>query len=366
MRKTFILLLLSIFLIIQVFAQNRTIVGKITDDKGQPLAGVSINALGADKKVIATAVSGSNGEYTIHVGESVKGLQFSHIGLDEQYIPIGNKGVINLSLSASSKDLSEVVVTGYGLQKKSNTTAAIVKVGGEQLADKPFASIDQMLQGAAAGVQAVATTGQPGANQQVRIRGVGSFSLAASQPLYVIDGVVMNGGDLSNGNGGGFNINPSTNVLATLNADDIESVTILKDAAATSIYGSRGGNGVIIITTKSGKNGKTQFNFSAEYGSNNVILPPPAGRPLQANDWFTLLKEGLVNANASQTTINNTLASYGYGNGVDIHWFDLVTRTGVQNQYNLSASGGDGKTKYFISGGYFKQQGTTIGTDLTR
>jgi hypothetical protein len=184
MRKTFILLLLSIFLIIQVFAQNRTIVGKITDDKGQPLAGVSINALGADKKVIATAVSGSNGEYAIHVGESVKGLQFSHIGLDEQYIPIGNKGVINLSLSASSKDLSELLVTGYGLQKKSNTTAAIVKVGGEQLADKPFASIDQMLQGAAEGVQAVATTGKPGANQQVRIRGMGTFSLTASQ-LYM-------------------------------------------------------------------------------------------------------------------------------------------------------------------------------------
>jgi TonB-linked SusC/RagA family outer membrane protein len=176
----------------------------------------------------------------------------------------------------------------------------------------------------------------------------------------------MNGGDLSNGNGGGFNINPRTNVLANLNAYDIESVTILKDAAATSIYGSRGGNGVIIITTKSGKNGKTQFNFSAEYGSNNVILPPPAGRPLQENDWFTLLKEGLVNANASQTTINNTLASYVHGNGVDIHWFDSVTRTGVQNQYNLSASGGDGKRKYFISGGYFRQQGTTIGTDLTR
>jgi hypothetical protein len=111
LRKTFILLLLSIILIIQVFAQNRTIVGKISDEKGQPLAGVSINALGAYKKVIATAVSGSNGEYTIHVGESVKGLQFSHIGLDEQYIPIGNKGVINLSLSAASKDLSKVVVT---------------------------------------------------------------------------------------------------------------------------------------------------------------------------------------------------------------------------------------------------------------
>ncbi|MDE3125699.1 MAG: SusC/RagA family TonB-linked outer membrane protein [Bacteroidota bacterium] len=366
MRKFYFLLLCLCLTAGQVFAQNRTITGKVTDEKGEPLVGVSINALGGDKKVFATAVTQSGGIYSIQVSEKVKGLQFSHVGLDEQYIPVGNKGIINLSLSSSSKDLSEVVVTGYGLQKKSNSTAAVVKVGGEQLADKPFGSIDQMLQGAAAGVQSVASTGQPGANQQIRIRGVGSFSLSASQPLYVIDGVVMNGGDLSNGNGGGFNINPSTNVLATLNADDIESVSILKDAAATSIYGSRGGNGVIIITTKSGKMGKTQFNVSAEYGNNNVIAPPAAGRALQAADWFTLLKEGLVNNNSSQTTINNTLASYGYGNGVDIHWFDLVTQTGIQNQYNLSASGGDGKTKYFISGGYFKQQGTTIATDLTR
>ncbi|WP_298296877.1 SusC/RagA family TonB-linked outer membrane protein [Hydrotalea sp.] len=366
MKKIYFFLLCLLLFAGQVFAQNRTITGKVTNEKGEPLVGVSINALGNDRKVIETAVTNANGIYSINVSEKVKMLQFSHVGLDEQFIPVGNKGIINLALSASSKDLSEVVVTGYGLQKKSNSTAAIVKVGGEQLADKPFGSIDQMLQGAAAGVQSVATTGQPGANQQIRIRGVGSFSLSASQPLYVIDGVVMNGGDLSNGNGGGFNINPSTNVLATLNADDIESVSILKDAAATSIYGSRGGNGVIIITTKSGKTGKTQFNFSAEYGNNNVIAPPAPGRALQAAEWFTLLKEGLVNNNSSQTTINNTLASYGYGNGVDIHWFDLVTQTGIQNQYNLSASGGDGKTKYFISGGYFRQQGTTIGTELTR
>lgn len=362
MRKSLALFLCFSMAIAQLAAQSRTIKGKISDEKGTGVAQASVVVKGTK---IGTNTD-NEGVFSITVPSSAKMLVISSLNFTTQEIPIGTNADITIQLQSSTKNLDEVVIVGYGTLKKANSTAATVKIGGEKLADKAFTSVDQMLQGAAAGVQSVASTGQPGANQQIRIRGIGSFSLGASQPLYVIDGVIMNGGDLSNGNGGGFNINPSTNVLATVNADDIENISILKDAAATSIYGSRGGNGVILITTKSGKVGKTQFRFSSDIGTNSIILPPTKGRPVQATDWFMLLKEGLTNIGASATTINNTMASYGFGNGVDINWFDLTTRKGAQEQVNLSASGGDAKTKFFISGGYFKQEGTTIGTELTR
>ncbi len=362
MRKLVTMLLCVILAITQLAAQNRTVKGKVTDEKGNGVPQASVLVKGTT--IGSTTLN--DGSYSIAVPSTAKILVVSSLNFASQEIAIGTKSEVNVFLQSNSQNLEEVVVVGYGTQKKTNSTASTVKIGGDKLSDKPFASIDQMLQGAAAGVQSTASTGQPGANQQIRIRGIGSFSLGASQPLYVIDGVIMNGGDLSNGNGGTFNINPSTNVLATLNSDDVESVSILKDAAATSIYGSRGGNGVILITTKSGKAGKTQFRLSTDLGINSVILPPKAGRPLRADDWFNLLKEGLTNNGATAATINTIMASYGYGNGVDIDWFDLITRKGTQQQVNLSASGGDAKTKFFLSGGYFKQQGTTLGTDLTR
>jgi len=348
----------------QLLAQNRTVTGKVTDDKGNPVANATVLAKGTTKGT-ATATDGS---FSLSVSLGVKSLIISSLNFETQEISIGNKSNISVSLTSVSGNLDEVVVVGYGTQKKSNLTSSVTKVGGDQVANKPIASIDNMLQGAAPGLQATSTTGQPGAVTPIRIRGVGSFSYGGAQPLYVIDGVQINSGDLSNGNGagGGFNVNPSTNVLATLNSDDIENITVLKDAAATSIYGSRGANGVIIVTTKSGKIGKTQFRFDTEIGTNNVILPPAQGLPLRAADWFVLLKEGLVNRGYTQATIDATMASYGYNNGVDIDWFNLVTKPGTQQQYNLSASGGDAKTKYFLSGGYFKQDGTTLGTNLTR
>ncbi len=362
MRKLCTLLLCCLITASQLLAQTKTVTGKVADENGKPISNASVFIKGSSKGTTTL----NDGTFSIVIPLTAKVLVISSVGYTLQEVSISNKAFANIALASASSSLDEVVVVGYGTQKRANSTSSTVKVSGEKLADRPFTSVDQMLQGAAAGVQSVASTGQPGANQQIRIRGIGSFSLGASQPLYVIDGVVMNGGDLSNGNGGGFNINPSTNILASLNSDDIESLSILKDAAATSIYGSRGGNGVILITTKSGKGGKTQFKFSTDIGTNSVIAPPDAGRPLRSADWFTLLQEGLVNNGSSTATINSTLASYGYGNGVDIDWFDLVTKKGSQQQVNLSATGGDAKTKFFLSGGYFKQNGTTLATDLTR
>ena len=356
------LLMGAVLLFAQAFSQQKIITGKITDANGLPVSNASVLVKGTS----AGTTTQADGTYSLKIPVNGKILVVSAIGSAEQEIVIGNKTLISTSLALSDKNLQEVVVVGYGTQKKSNLTAAVSRVGGEKLENKPFSSVDQMLQGASAGLQSTATTGQPGANQPIRIRGVGSFSYGGSQPLYIVDGVQINSGDLSNGNGGGFSINPSTNVLATINSDDIESISVLKDAAATSIYGSRGGNGVIVITTKTGKAGRTQFKVDVEAGNNKVILPPDAGRPLRSADWFTLLREGMVNAGLSQSTITSTLASYGYGNGVDIDWFNLVTRPGTQQQYNLSASGGDAKNKFFISGGFFNQQGTTLGADLKR
>lgn len=371
MRKLLLLLACICMSISQLLAQNRTITGKITDEKGAPVPNATL--LVKSNKPLFGASSASDGTFSLSIPPTAKTITVSAINYQTLELSIGDKGVINFTLTSVHSNLDEVVVVGYGTQRKSATTSSIVKVGGDKLEDRPFTSVDQMLQGASAGLQSTATTGQPGANQAIRIRGVGSFTYGGAQPLYVVDGVQINGGDLANGNGvttsgtGSFNINPSTNVLATMNANDIESITILKDAAATAIYGSRGANGVIVITTKSGKNGKAQFRLDVEAGQNRPVLPPKEGMPLRKNDWITLLKEGMVNAGTfTDASITSTLHSYGDTSNIDTDWMGLVTRRATQQQYNLSVSGGESKLKYFLSGGYFKQQGTTIGTELER
>ena len=176
----------------------------------------------------------------------------------------------------------------------------------------------------------------------------------------MIDGIQINSGDLQN-----ITILSSTNVLANLNPDDIESLTVLKDAAATSIYGARGANGVILITTKHGRVGRTQIAVSGEAGINHFGKLPVAAQPLNAANWLNLLKESLVNAGKTQGAADTVASSYGDGT-VNTDWIKLVTRTGTQQQYNISAQGGEGKTTFFVSGGYFKQQAASIGDDLTR
>lgn len=362
MRKFMIFCAVNLWMAASVFAQTRQISGIVTDQKGTPIPSASITIKGA-KLGTSTAEDGS---FKLSVPETAKTLQVKSINFIDQDVALGTKTSFMIKMEAATQNLEEVVVVGYGTQRKSNVTASIAKIDASKIENKPFASIDQMLQGAAPGLQATSSTGQPGAVTPIRIRGIGSFSYAGARPLYIVDGAQINDGDVSNGNGGGFSINPSTNVLATINSDDIESINILKDAAATSIYGSRGANGVVVITTKSGKVGKTQFRFDTEMGSNTPILPPSMGMPLRTDDWMTLYKEGLMNGGATATSAQNTLNSYGYGNGVDVDWFGLITRKGMQNQYNISVSGGDSKTKFFASAGYFKQEGTTIGTDFTR
>ena len=260
MRKIIYLFLFLCFVSTSIFAQTRTITGKVTDENGKPLSNASIIIKGTSKGT----TSDVNGNFNLVVPVSSKVIVVSSVNFVPQEVAIANKTNVTVGLIISATDLNAVVITGYGSQKKNNLTSSVGYVNGKAVENTPMSSVDEMLQGKVAGLQSSASTGQVGANQMIRIRGAGSFGLGSSQPLYVVDGIQINGGDLDNGNGGGFNINPSTNVLATLNSDDVETISVLKDAAATSIYGARGSNGVIIITTKSGKPGKTQFRFDTE------------------------------------------------------------------------------------------------------
>jgi TonB-linked SusC/RagA family outer membrane protein len=338
-----------------VVAQNKVITGKVTDANANPLASVSVVVKGTN---IGTFTK-PDGTFSINVPSNRRVLIFSYTDLSTEEVNIGNQNSLTVSLKSVEKTLQEVVVTGYGVpQRRKNTTAAISTVSGKELENKPYPSVDKMLQGKVPGLVAPQQSGQPGGDQQIRIRGIGSIS-AGANPLFVIDGVILNTGDLSR-------LTTTANTLAGINANDIEDVTILKDAQATALYGSRGANGVILITTKTGKVGKTKFRADAEIGFTRYADVPPAGRGLNADEWLMLYEEGLRNAGFTQANIDAQLISFGKGTGIDTDWFDLVTRQGQQQQYNLSASGGEGKTTFYISGGYFKQEASVKGSDFKR
>lgn len=354
MRKILLTLFVAFAFVFNAAAQDRTITGRILDDKGAPLSGVSVLVKGTT----LGANTGADGTYSIKVPATAKTLVLSSIGLETMEISIGNKASINATLQSENKGLQEVVVVAYGTQKKATLTGSVATVSGAEIENRPFSSVDKALQGSVAGLQSVASSGAPGASQDVRIRGVSSIN-AGNAPLYVLDGAIMNTGDASR-------VQTTGNLLSTLNPNDIESITVLKDAASTAVYGSRAANGVILITTKKGKSGKTKFRFDTELGSNTVAYTSERNRPLNAKEYIDLTREGLVNQGSSPAVIAATLKSLGDSSGVDFNWRDAVLRKGQQQQYNLSASGGNEKTTFYVSGGYFKQEGTTITSNLTR
>ncbi len=350
MRKTLILLMCSFFALTQVMAQNRTVTGKVTDASGNPIANASVIVRGSS---IGTK-TGNDGTFNLQVSNTVKSLIISAINFGEQQFAISKDNTVNVTLLVADSKLTEVVVVGYGTLKKKEVTGAIGRIGGDDIENKPFTSIDKALQGASAGVQSLAASGQPGAAQNIRIRGIGSIN-AGANPLWVIDGVPVNTGDLSR-------LTTTSNALSTINPNDIESITILKDASAASIYGSRAANGVILVTTKRGKSGKTKFRFDTEFGQSDIAYYNEKYRPLNSKQFFDLTRQGLIDgavaANAAAADAIMT-SSFGFGNGVDFDWLRGVTQKAGQKQFNLSASGGNEKTTFFISGGFFEQEGLT-------
>lgn len=355
MRKLLLLWVGCLLLFGQILAQqSRTVSGKVTDDKGSPIQNASVTVKGT---TIGTTTN-ATGDFQLNVPESARVLVISSVGMAPTEVTLGNKTSFAVTLQTTEQALQEVVVVAYGTQKKSDLTGAVSQVKAPDIENKPFSSVDQILQGQVAGLQSVASTGQPGANQAILIRGVSSLT-ASNAPLWVIDGIPVVTGDASR-------LQTTANLLSTLNPNDIESISVLKDAASQSIYGSRAANGVIIVTTKRGKAGKTRLRLDAEAGMSDVAYKNDRYRPLNAAEYFAITTEGFVNNNRSQTYINQTLAGLGFNNGVDFNWYDAVVRKGTQQQYNISLDGGNERTTFYLSAGHFIQQGTTINSELKR
>ncbi|MGZ3755601.1 MAG: SusC/RagA family TonB-linked outer membrane protein [Mucilaginibacter sp.] len=360
----FFFIALNVFAINYGIAQGKKLSGKIVGaDDGQPLPGVSVMILGTQQGVL----SNSDGNFTISATAG-QTLIFTYVGFIKQtvVVPVGALPVIKLV--TDTRALAEVVVRDtYGAQAAKSYTGSAGVVNGAANENKPYSTFQQALQGELAGVAVTINSGQPGANNQIRIRGLGSIiSAAAAQPLYIIDGMFVTSGDISR--------NASTaNALSGINDNDIENVTVLKDAAALAIYGSRGGNGVIIITTKKGKAGKTQIRFDAEYGTTANMPLPAAGKLLTPSQYLSVFNTAFTNYYTNQNLpaatiasnvagLDNTFALTGDGN----NWYNLVTKRGAQRQYNVSMNGGDENNKIFASVGYFGQDATVINSYLHR
>ena len=329
--------------------------GWVKDSTGAPLPGVSVTVSG----ISVGTQTDKNGSYTLRAPSRGQSLTFSIVGYIAQRVPITGAGEYSVRLKADTRQLSDVVVTdGYFTQAKKSYTGAATTINGAENENKPFAVPMDALQGEVAGLNVQIPNGQPGADVTVHLRGLGSTALN-SNPLYVVDGMIINAGNLSR-------LVTTANVLAGINSDDIADITVLKDASATAIYGSRGSNGVIVITTKKGRSGKVQVELDAEAGQTNNIPLPAAGQPLNGPEFATLFVEGLNNAKTYTPAQVSALATsyniYGKWN----NWQDLVHRNGNQQQFNVSVRSGNENTKLFASAGYFQQQATTLASSLKR
>jgi len=320
MSKRFILLLLAtFFLSIPGFSQNRTVSGKVISADEGALPGVNVTIQGTTNGTVTDV----DGNYTIAVNSDNDVLSFTFVGYKTQLVNVGSQTTINVTLESDITVLQDVVVIGYGTVKKSDLTGAVSSVRGSDLTKIPSVSPEQALQGKVAGVQVTSSTGAPGAPVAVRIRGTGTFNSAS--PIYVVDGVILDD-------------------ISFLNSNDIQSMEVLKDASATAIYGSRGANGVIMITTKQGKLGNETptINFSADY-SMQVLQK----------------KIDLLSGSQFATIVNEiTPGTYNNVNAVpNTDWQDQIFRNAPMQNYQMSASGASSKIQYYFGAAYFNQDG---------
>lgn len=362
MKKILFLFTLLLITGTLVMAQTVQITGTVTSSEdGIPMPGVSVVAKGTT----IGSTTGTDGKYSINVPTSVQSLQFTFIGYTPQEVIIAGKTKIDVAMVTDLVQMEEIVVVGFGTQRKRDIAGAISSVKADAIERAPIASFDKAIQGRASGVQVTSNTGIPGGNVTMRIRGRTSIT-AGTQPLYIIDGVPMTTGDNSA-------MTTSSNSLAGLNPNDIESIDILKDAGSASIYGAQAANGVVLITTKRGKEGKTKFNFSASKGINTMIKNFEV---LTGPQFVDLSLEAYRNAygvtGASYLALITSFKAKKWldvsGNNIapNYDWVDAVMRKGIVDEYMLSASGGNDKTQFFTSGSYNKTQGQVIGTDFSR
>ena len=327
------------------FAQTVSVSGTITDASGETMVGVSVVESGTQKGT----VSDIDGKYQITVASNAT-LTFSYLGYQSVNAEVKGRTVVNVTLKEDLKTLDEVVVVGYGTMKKSDLTGAVTSVTADAIAKSLPTSIDQVLQGRAAGVQVVQNSGMPGGTTSIRIRGTNSLS-SSNEPIYVIDGVIIDGG--------GANGDANANALAAINPADIVSLDILKDASATAIYGARAANGVIIITTKRGQKGEASINYSGYMGWQQI---PTKLDVLNLREYAAHRN---VLASYNMVNPNNSFANPAMmGEGTD--WQSELFKTAMMQSHTLSISGGNEKQTYNLAGGYSNQDGIAAGSGFKR
>lgn len=342
-------------------AQAQVIVkGNVQDVTGEPLTGVTVQEMGATGGTITDI----DGNYSLQVKNPQATLVFRYTGMATQEIKLAGRKTLDVTLKEDLANLEEVVVVGYGTMKKSDLAGASVSMDESKMKQSIISSLDQSLQGRAAGVQAMQTSGAPGSSSSIRVRGQATINSNA-EPLYVIDGVIVqthgtSGADYGLGdklgNGAASTISP----LSTINPADIVSMEILKDASATAIYGAQGANGVVLITTKRGKAGEAKFTYDGMLAWNRQTKRLDMMNLREfANFYNTFVEQGEVSDPSSYYNDPSLL-------GVGTNWQDEVFQTAFQQQHQFSAQGGNEKVKYYVSGGMMDQDGTLIGSDFKR
>lgn len=375
MRKLVLLVLCMALTATQLWAQTRTITGKTTDEKGAPLAGVTITVPGTP----ARTQSKTDGSFTITAPASARSIEFTYVGFATQTITLGTSNTVDVSLQPATADLTDVVVTGYGTVSRSTYAGAASKVTAEAVRNVPMASFDQMLQGRAPGVTVLSGNGQPGSNANIILRGPTSIQ-GGSTPLYVIDGVPVEAG-----------------AFQGINANDIASIDILKDASAQALYGSRGAAGVIVVTTKRGKSGKMRLSYSGQYG---VKFAPEFGYDVMTTDQLLTAQEAVgrfiptstmtewgsfptlpgwqyspnnPNKIVGGSVVPKTAADFALGNrqldslkAIQTNWMDQFFQTANFSNNEISLSGGEGRAKIYTNLGLYNEEGINIGTGMKR
>jgi TonB-linked SusC/RagA family outer membrane protein len=374
MMKQLIVMFSFLFFTVSAFAQTKVVTGKVTDENGAPVSNVSVYVKGTK---IGTTTK-ADGTYSINLTQPTKDISFSAVEYNTANLAVPANGVLNVKLTLLDNNLNDVVVVAYGTTKKSNFTGSAATITAKEFQERPLTSVANALIGAAPGIATTSSNGQPGSSPAIRIRGFGSIS-ASSDPLYIVDGV------------------PFTSSIANINMDDVESLSILKDAATTSLYGSRAANGVVMITTKKGKVGRNNVTFKYNSSINSRAIPDYDR--VDAAEYYPLMWESYRNSLAYRASSPLSLAAasnqasglvagqqgivdlLGYNafdvnknallnpDGTlnsnakmiyreeDLNWFNPITRNGIRNDYSLNFSGGADKTDYFVSFNYLKEDG---------
>lgn len=345
---------------------DKIITGRVTDTDGEPIPGVNVLGKGTTQGTITEP----DGTYRLEVSDDVRTLVFSYVGMQMEEVEIGNRTVIDVSMIADISSLEEVVVIGYGTVKRSDLTGSVASISSEDINEIPTNTVSALLQGRAAGVQVTTGDAAPGGGINIRIRGTSTIT-GSTEPLYIIDGFPVNSdnddlyvpGGFNEGSSEGNDVNKvRPNALSFLNPNDIESIEILKDAAATAIYGSRGANGVVLIKTKRGTAGKTKINVNYSIGSQTIIRKL---KRLDGPAFARRITEAEINGGIQPSNVrfNGSDPFHPLPENAETHnWQDLLYQTAPMHDLSISFTGGDENTKYLLSGKYFDQEGIMVGS----